>query len=417
MNKVEGEPAMPTHRLPPLISSDGHLEVRPERWSPRMPAKFRDRAPKTIKLPDGGDALVVEGQKPYPAPFLDLRAGRTNENWDPFGVTVDDTAGVGPPEQRLREQDMDNLHAEVLFPNMQVGPRLWSNITDPELYRAVVRAYNDWLGEEYCAVSRDRLIGLGVIPWSNVDDAIAELEHCKKLGLKGVHVGVFPSAKAFPTADDDRFWAAAVDMDMPLTVHVGFDRQGPRAGQPTFDYPGVAPEILAKLGPRKLVEWVALPFLNTAPSVSMSQLILAGVFDRFPKLRIFFAETRLGWVPFWMEESDYWYERHRHWAQRLLNFKPLKRKPSEYVREHIFFSVQHVERVAVELRHHMGVDRIMFATDFPHIECDWPNTKPFAERLFADVPDDEALKIASHNVLKYFKLEDSAMGRKVLAAS
>jgi len=401
--------------LPPLISSDGHLEVRPERWSPRMPAKYRDRAPRTIKLPDGGDALVVEGQPPYPAPFLDLRAGRTNETWEPFGVTVDDTAGVGPPEQRLREQDMDALHAEVLFPNMQVGPRLWRAMTDDDIYRATVRAYNDWLGEEYCAVSRDRLIGLGVIPWTNVSDAIAELEHCVTLGLKGVALGVFPSGKGYPTPEDDRFWAAAVDMNMPLTVHVGFDRLGPRASQPTFEYPGVDPAILAKLGPRKLVEWVALPFLGTAPSMSFAQLILSGVFDRLPDLKIFFAETRLGWVPFWMEEADYWYERHRHWAARLLNFKPLKQRPSDYVRQHIFFSVQHVERVAIELRHHMGVERIMFATDFPHIECDWPNTRPFAERLFADVPADEAFKIAAHNMLAYFRLEGTPMGRKVMA--
>ena len=152
--------------LPPLLSSDGHLEVRPERWTPRMPAALRDKAPRTIKLPDGGDALLVEGQAPYPVPFLDLRAGRTNETWQPFGVTVDDTAGVGPPEQRLREQDVDGLLAEVLFPNMQVGPRLWRTMTDEDAYRAAVRAYNDWLGEEYCPVSRDRLIGLGVIPWT-----------------------------------------------------------------------------------------------------------------------------------------------------------------------------------------------------------------------------------------------------------
>jgi predicted TIM-barrel fold metal-dependent hydrolase len=400
--------------VPPLISSDGHLEVRPERWSPRMPAKYRDHAPRTIKLPDGGDAILVEGQPPYPAPFLDLRAGRTNETWSPLGVTVDDTAGVGPPEQRLREQDVDLLHAEVLFPNMQVGPRLWRAIKDEDVYRATVRAYNDWLGEEYCAVSRDRLIGLGVIPWTNVEDAIAELGYCQRLGLKGVNLGVFPSGKGYPTPEDDRFWAAAVDMQLPLTVHVGFDRLGPRASQPTFEYPGVAPDILAKIGPRKLVEWVALPFLGTAPSMSFAQLILAGVFDRFPDLKIFFAETRLGWVPFWMEEADYWYERHRHWAARLLNFKPLVRRPSEYVREHIFFSVQHVERVAIELRHHMGVERIMFATDFPHIECDWPNTRPFAERLFAGVPEDEAFKIGAGNMLEYFRLADTPMGKKVL---
>jgi predicted TIM-barrel fold metal-dependent hydrolase len=142
---------------------------------------------------------------------------------------------------------------------------------------------------------------------------------------------------------------------------------------------------------------------------------MSGVFDRFPALKIFFAETRLGWVPFWMEEADYWFERHRHWAERLLGFTPPKRRPSEYVQEHISFSVQHVERVAVELRHHMGVDHIMFATDFPHIECDWPNTRPFAEKLFAGVPPDEAFKIAAGNMVAFFHLEDTPLGRKVRA--
>jgi predicted TIM-barrel fold metal-dependent hydrolase len=74
-----------------------------------------------------------------------------------------------------------------------------------------------------------------------------------------------------------------------------------------------------------------------------------------------------------------------------------------------------VERVAVELRHHMGVDRIMFATDFPHIECDWPNTRPFAERLFADVPAEEAYRIAAGNTLGFFKLEGTPMGQAVQA--
>ena len=403
--------------LPPLISSDGHLEVLPERWSVRMPVRYRDKAPRTIKMPDGGDALLVEGQEPRPVPFLDLRAGRSNETWQPFGVTVADTAGVGPPEQRIAEQDQDGLEAEVLFPNMQMGPRLWRTMTDDDAYRAAVRAYNDWLGEEYCAVSRDRLIGLGVIPWTNLDDAVAELEHCAKLGLRGVTLGVFPSGYGYPTPADDRFWAAAIAMKMPLTVHVGFDRQGPRAKQPTLEFPGADPKVIARLGGRTIVEWVALPFLGTAPAMSLAQTILSGVFDRLPDLQIFFAETRLGWVPFWMEEADYWYERHRHWSERLLNWKPLRQRPSDYVRQHVHFSVQHVERVAVELRHHMGTDHIMFATDFPHIECDWPNTRPFAERLFAGVPADEAFRIAAGNMLEFFHLEHTPLGQKVRAAA
>src|SRR5437870_7195856 len=356
--------------LPPLISSDGHLEVRPGRWSPRMPAKYRDRAPRTIKLPDGGDALLVEGQPPYPAPFLDLRAGRTNETWEPFGVTVDDTAGVGPPEQRLREQDQDALHAEVLFPNMQVGPRLWRAIPDDDVYRATVRAYNDWLGEEYCAVSRDRLIGLGVIPWTNVSDAVAELEHCAKLGLKGVNLGVFPSGKGYPTPDDDKFWAAAIDMNMPIAAHHQFDRTEDRGG-PLVRFE-TRKEILERMpATRGFAEHVSL--FAREGGVNAIQLALTGVFDRFPKLQLFVVETQIGWIPFFLEMADARYERHAGWAQRLLNWTPIERQPSDYVRDHCSWGFQH-DRTGIEMRHKIGVDKLIWAVDFPHQDSDWPHS-------------------------------------------
>ena len=152
---------------------------------------------------------------------------------------------------------------------------------------------------------------------------------------------------------------------------------------------------------RPFLEWITN--FGLPPSVSIAQMVLSGVFERYPELKMFFAETRLGWVPFWLEHADLWYERHNSWAHEQLGFVPLKRLPSEYVREHIFFSVQY-ERVAVELRHHVGVDRIMFATDFPHIECQWPNSRSFIDEIYADVPEDEKARIWSKNTVEYFKL-------------
>ena len=394
-----------------LMSSDGHLEVPPERWSHRVPEKYRDRAPRTVDLPDGGDAQMIEGQPLLEANFLDLRAGRAEGTWQPFGLKVADAAGTGSAEQRVKEQDEDGLDAEVLFPAMVAGPVFWRNIAHDDPYKAVIRAYNDWLAEEYCAVAPDRLIGLGVMPISNAKDAVAEMEHCKKLGLKGIQLGALPNGQGYPTPEDDRFWAAAIDLDMPVTVHVLFNRTGPRANQPTMKYPKEDPVIMQRLR-RPFLEWLCN--FGLPPSVSIAQLVLSGVFERYPRLKIFFAETRLGWVPFWLEHMDLWYKRHVGWAEEQLGFKPLKELPSHYVRENVYFTVQY-ERVAVEERHHVGVDHIMFATDFPHIECDWPNTRPFAERLFADVPADEAFKIAAHNMLAYFRLEGTPMGRKVMA--
>jgi predicted TIM-barrel fold metal-dependent hydrolase len=391
-----------------FISSDTHLEVLPERWSGRVAATYRDKMPRTVPHPDGGDALYVEGAPLFQVAFLDLRGGRTAEDWQPFGVSVEDTAGVGPPEQRLQEQDQDGCAAEVLFPNMQAGPRLWRSINDDAAYVAAIRAYNDWLAEEYCAVNPDRLIGLGVMPMTTLEDSMAELQHCADLGFRGVMLSSFPNGKAYPLPEDDTFWEAALEMKMRLTVHVAFDRYGPRANQPTFIYPNEDPEIMRKVR-NGLVEEMSR--LGLGPATSFSQIIASGVFDRFPKLRIFFAETRLGWVPYWMNEADFWYERHRHWAQRYLGFKPPQRKPSAYIKDHFLFSVQGPEHVAIELRHHLGVEHIMFATDFPHIECEWPNTKPTLDRLTASLPPDEKYKVVAGNVIDFFGLDPAVLNK------
>ena len=97
-----------------LMSADGHLEVPPERWIHRVPEKYRERAPHTVKLPDGGDALMIEGQPLLEANFLDLRAGRAEGTWTPFGLKVADAAGTGGPEQRVKEQDQDGMDGEIL---------------------------------------------------------------------------------------------------------------------------------------------------------------------------------------------------------------------------------------------------------------------------------------------------------------
>jgi len=384
-----------------LMSADGHLEVPPERWVHRVPEKYRDRAPHTIHLPDGGDALMIEGQPLLEANFLDLRAGRAEGTWQPFGLKVADAAGTGGPEQRVLEQDQDGMDAEVLFAAMVAGPVFWRNISHDEVYKAVIRGYNDWLGEEYCAVARDRLIGMGVIPITNVDDAIAEMQHCKELGLKGVLLGALPDAKGYPTPEDDKFWAAALDLDMPVTVHVQLYRTGARVDQPTFKYPKEDPVVMQRLR-RPFLEWLCN--FGLAPATSITQLVLAGVFERFPKLKIFFAETRLGWVPFWLEHMDLWYQRHLGWAEEYLGFKPLKEPPGHYVRNNIYFSVQY-ERVAIEQRHNVGVDHIMFATDFPHIENEWPNSRRVIDKIYADIPDDDRRRIWAGNAVEFFHLD------------
>ena len=179
----------------------------------------------------------------------------------------------------------------------------------------------------------------------------------------------------------------------------------------TAPHANADPEVLKST--RHIVDYVARWGMDAAKS--MAPLILSGVFDRFPDFNIFFAETRVGWIPFWLEMADYWYDKHLSWNKRLLGFKPPQRKPSEYIRDNIMLSVQHVERTAIELRHNLGIDHLMFATDFPHIECDWPETRSYVERMFAGVPWDEAYPILGGNMIKFFHLEDTPMAQQVEA--
>ena len=120
-----------------LISSDSHLEVVPERWSHRMPAKLREGAPRTIRTAEGGDALAIGDDYVQLANPIDLWAGRDLTVFSPFDARYEDTAGTGSPEQRLKEQDEDGVDAEVLFAGQVGGPALWRNVADDEVYKAV----------------------------------------------------------------------------------------------------------------------------------------------------------------------------------------------------------------------------------------------------------------------------------------
>jgi predicted TIM-barrel fold metal-dependent hydrolase len=387
------------------ISGDSHLEIDSKHWTGRVPAKYRDLAPRLIRLPDGGDGWVVANHQARPAAASDLYGGRGRDKFVPFGATYEGTPGTGSPEQRVQEQDRDGIDAEVLYPSQQGGPKLWRQIKDDEAYKTVVHAYNSWLAEEYCAVAPDRLIGIGILPLTHsVNDVIDEMRHCAKIGLKAVLLVGFPSGRPYPSEEDDRFWAAALDLNMPVTVHVDLDRSGERSG-PLFAFPGETEEMLAKLGKNSLVDQVSrFGPVRGSGSVAAAQWVLSALFDRFPTLKIFFAENQIGWIPFFFQSADVRYERHYHWAEKLLGFKPLRRLPSEYMRDHCLWGFQ-FDRVGVELRHKIGVDRLLWGSDFPHQESEWPDSMKVIERNFAGVPEEEKYQMVCGNAIRFLHLD------------
>ena len=379
------------------ISGDSHVEVDSKRWLHRVDERYRDRTPYVVRLPNGGDGWVIEGRPPREV-SADLYGGKGRDVWQPFGQTYEGTPGTGPGEQRLQEQDRDGIDAEVLFPGQVSGPRFWRLIDDDDAYQAVVRGYNDWLAHDYCAVDRDRLLGIGVLPWSNVRAAIDEMEHVRELGLRGVLLTGFPNGSGRPTPEDDEFWTAAHALRMPVTIHVDLDRSGDRGGV-LFEYPKEHPEV--RMG---LLEQVSrFSPARGSGGLTAVQMVLSGVFDRFPDLRILFAENQIGWIPFFLQTADVRYHRHVIWSERLLGFEPLARPPSEYLREHCYWGFQY-DPVGVELRHQLGVGHLLWGSDFPHQESDWPNSVEIIARNFVGVPEEERYQMVAGNVIDFFNL-------------
>lgn len=389
------------------ISADSHLEIRPDRYTARLPKKFRDHAPQVITLQDGTLGVLQEG-KPIERLICNIASGKPYEERRPFdplpGENYDTSPGTGSPEQRMKEQDMDGIDAEILFAG-NVGPSYWRGIKNDDAFRAMFRAYNDWLAEEYCSANPDRLIGVGVIPMTNMNDAMAEMEHCKKLGLKAIALNAFPTGQLFPLPEDDKFWAAAVEMAMPVTIHVAFGfplRGTPPPPVPSFKYAKI-PDPEAAV-PDMVDRFNKYGFRG---AIQITQLIWAGVFDRFPKLNVYIAEVQIGWVPNWLDQLDNEYGRQRFWVERVLGLPQLPKFPSEYAREHAYWGFNRNPAGVRIARQEMGVDKVMWANDFPHLESDWPNSDRVLEESFVGIPEDDQYKMIAGNAIEFFHLDNS----------
>ena len=378
------------------ISADGHFESPPEQWIHRVPKQYRQRAPRRIKLANGRDALLIEG-RPLVYGGTSLYGGRAPEDFDPTVLDFDSTPGCGSAEQRLREQDIDSIDAEVLFALDVRNPA----IRDKAAFIGIIQGFNDYLAEEYCAVDRDRLIGVAVLPNIGADEDIAEMERCKRMGLKAAWLSTFPSGQGFPSAEDDRFWAAALDFDMPVIVHTSFPTKVGSRETRLFKYPR-EPQGENR-PPTDFVQRFARQGPHHSGSVEASQLVISGVFDRFPRLQIYWAENNVGWLPYFYEQIDHEYSINRFWAERYLGLPRLKRRPSEYLKEHAYWGFFE-DHVGVKLRHEIGVDRMMWSTDFPHVVTRWPHSLEMMDSQMKDVPEEERHKMAAGNAVKFFRL-------------
>ncbi|NIO10168.1 MAG: amidohydrolase family protein [Deltaproteobacteria bacterium] len=383
-----------------MISGDSHLEVPCDWWTPRVPERYRQQAPRRITMAGGGDGFVGEGS-PVIFGGTGHYAGKTPETFNPM-VAEDMKAAVGSgaAEQRLKEQDADGVDAELLFPS-NTAMKACRGIQDDRAFAAVIHAYNEYLAEEYCAHDPERLLGVGVLPLRGLETDIREMEYCKKAGLATVVMGRYPGGNTYPTPEDDRFWAAAIDLQMPLSIHTFL---GNVRGGTFLPYPK-KPE--GEITDDDFYQRMYRHAKPHAGGVEALQMVMAGVFHRFPKLRIYWAENNVGWLPYYYQHIDLEWERNHHWGERLFGALALDRPPSEYIKEYAYWGFFD-DSVGINLRHEVGVDRIIWGSDFPHVVTPWPRSREMLARQMSEATEEEKIKMTSTNLIDFLHIEATA---------
>ncbi|WP_179131487.1 amidohydrolase family protein [Candidatus Entotheonella palauensis] len=367
-----------------MVSSDSHIMEPPDLWAERLDVKFRDRAPHVVREA-GGDYWYVDGIRTNSFQG-GAQFGKRFDNPEALrpGARFDDVLpGAYIPDEHVKDNEADGIHVSILYPTE--GLTLYS-VPDSELLSATFRAYNDWIAD-FCSSHPNRLKGIAMIDVDDIPGAIAELERTRKLGLAGAMITVYPHPEhAYSRPEYEPFWAAAQDLGMPLSMHITTNRPSPH--MPAHNSLTEDPVDLANAD-----HWVRM---------SLGHMIFAGVFERYPRLYVGTVEHELSWVPHFIDRIDYTYTqraRRDHW----IRFQD-GAVPSDFFHRNVFLSFQE-DDIGIQDRERIGIDQLMWGSDYPHTEGTYPRSQEVLEQILAGVPDLERQKITSSNVARLYQLD------------
>ena len=357
-----------------VISSDSHVFEPPDLWTERIDAEFRERAPRMQRVGDA-DHLVVEKDQMIAGIGLISNAGARFENPEQIsahGRFEDVHAGGYDPDQHIRDMKIDGVSAELLYPSQGL---FYFKVADTGLMSAIFRAYNDWLAG-FCSTNPDRLKGVAMINLDDVQEGVAELQRCANLGMAAAMITEYPQeSRRYDSPEYEPFWAAAQDLDMPISLHTATRREGRTRGAGATsvrDASGRATKVFY-------------------PATSLCDIIFSGVFERYPKFKLAIVEFELSWVPYLLDSMDYTYVERQEEA--FYRFRGDVR-PSDFFRNNVYLSFQE-DSVGIRMRDVIGVDRLMWGSDYPHSESTFPHSREVLSEILEGVPTQEQASIVA----------------------
>ena len=396
--------------FPRIISVDDHIMEPPNVWQDRLPAKFKEVGPRMVRLKiaemkfvggvfsyreanEGEDGTwcdwwLTEDLK-YPLVRLMAAAGYPREEVTVTPITMDDMR-KGCWEQAARLEDMDTNHTEVSL-SFPTFPRFCGQTflerKDKELADLCVKAYNDWMFDEWCAGSNGRLVPLPIVQLWDANLAAAEVRRNAARGGHAVCFTEIPPFLGLPSVHDkdgywDPFFQACAETESIVCMHIGSSSK----------MPSTSADAPAAVGS-------TLTYMNAA--MSMTDYLMSGILERFPTLKLAYSEGQIGWIPYILERADAVWKDNIAWGGVA---DKVKRPPSEYYYESIygcFFDDAH----GLKSLESVGVDNITFETDYPHSDSTWPHSLKVAMDIMEGLDDETITKIVRTNAIRMLHLD------------
>ncbi|HEY3306394.1 MAG TPA: amidohydrolase family protein [Candidatus Binatia bacterium] len=371
-----------------LISADSHAAFDPETYTSRMSAgKWDEKIPHVVEVQDNGQRVhrwsiygkVHNGNVCNCPAVMGEPFPTYPKRWEEVPRTAYD------PRERLKALDADGVDAEVLFPNPPGGT--FFEFKDPEFELDAVRAYNDALGEWVRA--SDRYLPLAILPYLSEPKTIArEIKRAASVGHRGINcLGEAP--KRLPHLTDPYWypvWTICQELDIPVHIH---GSAGLRAGSSVRKWSGYSP---------RQAHSAMTATSAVTPAQVIPQLIFSGLTERFPRLKFVFAEAGIGGLNFVLAACDHEWESRRLWTAGLAT------RPSETVRRQMYVNFW-FEAEGIKLRHDIGIDNIMWESDFPHVASYYPRSWQEVERVLEGVPPDDRRKVLYENALRVYRID------------
>src|SRR5262245_47532059 len=368
-----------------LVSADSHIAEPPDLWTARIDREYRDRAPRIVSG-ERGDAYSVDGSNDGGSLIGLIATKRKYEDPEArFGVDGwwrDVPEGAYDPAARAAELDREGIDAEILYTTFGLG---LFRIEDLEFRRACFRAFNDWMAE-HCAGAPKRLFGVAMIATDDVDLAVAELERCAGIGLRGAMISIGQSSgEGYGDPRFEPLWSAAETLGIPLSLHVA------------------ATETTWKSGSGSL--FVDFSCVFTPTMYAITSMIFSGLFDRHRKLKVLSVENDASWPLAVLERADDRWIHDRHWASILGGEAGITsgRTPSEIFHDHVACTFMR-DRIAIRNREIIGRKNLMWGADFPHFDGAWPNSAAVLERQLEGVPLEDQMRIGRDNAIALYDL-------------